>query len=112
MIRIERIIHATLIFFLLPWLDKGAVKSIRYRGALYKKWFAAFIIVFLVLGYLGTKPSNVWGQFTAGWPILGGADIATVVARVCTLVYFLFFLLMPWYTAKDKTKTEPTRVTM
>jgi ubiquinol-cytochrome c reductase cytochrome b subunit len=103
---------ATMIFFLLPWLDRGAVKSIRYRGTLYKRWFAAFIFVFLVLGYLGTVPSNVWGQFGSGIPVLGGADIATVVARICTIVYFLFFLLMPWYSAKDKTLPEPARVTM
>ncbi len=103
---------ATLIFFLLPWLDKGKVRSIRYRGTLYKKWFAAFIVSFLVLGYLGTKPSSLWGQFGSGIPLLGGADIATVVARVFTVVYFLFFLLMPWYTAKDVTKPEPDRVTM
>ena len=44
------------------------------------------------------------------WPILGGADVATVVARVLTLVYFLFFLLMPWYTARDRTKPVPDRV--
>ena len=44
-------------------------------------------------------------------PLLGGADKATVVSRVLTVVYFLFFLLMPWYTARDKTKPEPERVT-
>ena len=95
-------------FALLPWLDKSPVKSIRYRGALYKKWLAAFVISFLVLGYLGTVPSNVWGQFGA-W--MGGADRATVVARIFTVVYFLFFALMPWYTKKDKTKPVPERVT-
>ncbi|PPC79825.1 MAG: cytochrome b [Methylotenera sp.] len=95
-------------FAFLPWLDKSPVKSIRYRGALYKKWLVAFVISFLVLGYLGTVPSNVWGQFGA-W--MGGADRATVVARVFTVVYFLFFALMPWYTKKDKTKPVPERVT-
>lgn len=95
-------------FALLPWLDKSPVKSIRYRGTLYKKWLVAFVISFLVLGYLGTVPSNVWGQFGA-W--MGGADRATVVARVFTVVYFLFFALMPWYTKKDKTKPVPERVT-
>ncbi len=103
---------ATMIFFLLPWLDKGTVKSIRYRGTLYKRWFTAFIVVFLILGYLGTKPSNLWGQFSNAIPVLGGADVATVVARVCTIVYFLFFILMPWYTKRDVTKPEPSRVTM
>jgi ubiquinol-cytochrome c reductase cytochrome b subunit len=96
------------IFALMPWLDKGAVKSIRYRGSLYKKWLAAFVISFLILGYLGTVPSNVWGQF-GSW--LGGADRATVVARIFTVVYFLFFLLMPWYTKKDQTKPVPERLT-
>ena len=95
-------------FALLPWLDKSPVKSIRYRGTLYKKWLVAFVISFLVLGYLGTVPSNVWGQFGA-W--MGGADRATVVARVFTVVYFLFFALMPWYTKKDKTKPVPERIT-
>ncbi len=95
-------------FALLPWLDKSPVKSIRYRGNLYKGWLAAFVVSFLVLGYLGTVPSNVWGQFGA-W--MGGADRATVVARFFTVVYFLFFILMPWYTKKDKTKPEPERVT-
>jgi ubiquinol-cytochrome c reductase cytochrome b subunit len=95
-------------FAFLPWLDKSPVKSIRYRGALYKKWLAAFVVSFLVLGYLGTVPSNVWGQFGA-W--LGGADRATVVARIFTVIYFLFFILMPWYSKKDKTKPVPERVT-
>jgi ubiquinol-cytochrome c reductase cytochrome b subunit len=61
-----------------------------------------------VLGYLGTVPSNIWGQFG---PWLAGADRATVVARFFTVVYFAFFVLMPWYSAKDKTKPVPERVT-
>ena len=92
-------------------LDKSPVKSIRYRGSKYKAWLAAFVISTLLLGYLGTEPSNVWGQFDAGVPVLGGADRATVVARVLTAVYFLFFALMPWYTKSDKTKPVPERVT-
>lgn len=99
---------SVMVFALLPWLDRSPVKSIRYRGSLYKWWLAAFVISFIVLGYLGTKPSNVWGQF-GEWA--DGADIATVVARIFTAVYFLFFLLMPWYTARDKTKPVPERVT-
>jgi ubiquinol-cytochrome c reductase cytochrome b subunit len=99
---------ATLILFFLPWLDRGAVKSIRYRGPLYKSALAAFVVTFLVLGYLGTEPVTVWGQFGA-W--LGNADRATVAARVFTLLYFAFFFLMPWYTAIDKCKPEPERVT-
>ncbi|HPX88028.1 MAG TPA: cytochrome bc complex cytochrome b subunit [Methylophilaceae bacterium] len=99
---------AVLAFAFLPWLDRSSVKSIRYKGNLYKGWLAAFVVSFIVLGYLGTVPANVWGQF-GDW--LGKADIATVVARVFTVIYFAFFILMPWYTKKDKTKPVPERVT-
>jgi ubiquinol-cytochrome c reductase cytochrome b subunit len=100
---------ATLILFFLPWLDRSPVKSIRYRGALYKSAVAVFVVTFFVLGYLGTEAVTVWGQAGA-W--LGHADRATVAARVLTLLYFAFFFLMPWYTARDRTKPVPERVTM
>ena len=99
---------STLIFFLLPWLDRSPVRSIRYKGPLFRAALTTFVIVFLILGYLGTEPTNVWGQFGA-W--LGNADRATVVARIGTAIYFLFFLLMPWYSKIDKCKPEPGRVT-
>jgi ubiquinol-cytochrome c reductase cytochrome b subunit len=102
---------AVMIFFALPWLDRGKVRSIRYRGNLYKGWLAAFVIAFIILGYLGVVPVTIWGQFPQNWPLLGAADKATVVARVLTVVYFAFFLLMPWYTARDKTKPVPERTT-
>ena len=100
---------AVMILFLLPWLDRSPVKSIRYRGVLYKGALTIFVVVFLILGYLGTEPTNVWGQF-GSW--LGEADRATVVARICTTLYFLFFILMPWYSRIDKVKPVPERVTM
>ena len=100
---------AVLILFGLPWLDRSPVKSIRYRGAYYKIALVMFVISFMVLAYLGTVPTNVWGQF-GDW--LGGVERATVVARIGTLLYFLFFLLMPWYSRIDKTKPVPERVTM
>jgi len=87
---------ATLIFFLLPWLDQSPVKSIRYKGALCRSALAIFVIVFLVLGYYGTQPVTTGG---------------TMVSQICTLIYFAFFLLMPWYTRMDKTRPEPSRVT-
>jgi len=99
---------SVMVLFVLPWLDRSPVKSIRYRGPYFKIALSAFVVVFLVLGYLGTEPITVWGQFGA-W--LGNADRATVVARICTVIYFLFFILMPWYTSIDKNKPEPERVT-
>ncbi len=88
--------------FLLPWLDRARVRSIRYRGWMYKTALAIFVVSFVVLGYLGTKsPADV--------------DLALFAnvywAQVCMILYFLFFLLMPWYTSKDPTKPEPDRVT-
>ena len=87
---------ATLVFFLMPWLDRSPVKSIRYKGPLFRWALAIFVVVFLVLGYYGTQPVTVAG---------------TTISQVCTLIYFAFFLLMPWYSEMDKTKPEPDRVT-
>ena len=87
---------AVMIFFALPWLDHGKVRSIRYRGPLFKFFLFSFAISFIALGYLGLQPA------TAG---------VTMASRVFTVVYFAFFLLMPWYTTIDKTKPVPTRVT-
>jgi len=100
---------AVLIFFALPWLDRAPVKSIRYRGRLYKGFLIAFIFSFLLLGYLGTVPVTVWGQFADVFPF-HGADRATVVSRVLTVIYFAFFVLMPWYSVRDKTLPQPDRV--
>jgi ubiquinol-cytochrome c reductase cytochrome b subunit len=84
------------LMFFLPWLDRSKVKSIRYRGPIYKIALALFIISFVGLGYLGLLPST---------------PVATIIAQVFSVIYFLFFLLMPWYTSIDKTKPEPERVT-
>jgi ubiquinol-cytochrome c reductase cytochrome b subunit len=95
---------AVLIFFALPWLDRSPVKSIRYKGPYYKLALALFVVSFLVLGWLGTQPTDFLGK-------LGGTDTAVILARVFTLVYFLFFVLMPWYTRIDSHRPEPERVT-
>ena len=87
---------AIVVLFLLPWLDKSKVKSIRYRGPIYKWALTLFIASFLILSYLGTL-STTTGR--------------TLVAQICSVIYFLFFILMPWYTRMDKTKPEPERVT-
>lgn len=86
---------AVIIFFFLPWLDRSPVKSIRYRGPIYKTALTLFTISFIVLGYLGTQPVN---------------EIRTLVAQISTVIYFLFFILMPWYTKIDRTKPVPDRV--
>jgi ubiquinol-cytochrome c reductase cytochrome b subunit len=103
---------AVLAFFFLPWLDRSPVKSIRYRGAYWKGALVVFAVAFLILGYLGVKPTTVWGQFGFDAFFLYTKDRATWAARVCTILYFAFFVLMPWYTARDKRKPVPDRVTM
>jgi ubiquinol-cytochrome c reductase cytochrome b subunit len=87
---------AVLAFFFVPWLDRSRVKSIRYRGWLYRGFLFAFAISFLALGYLGLQPAT---------------PAYTNAARVFSVVYFAFFILMPWYTKADQTKPVPERVT-
>ncbi len=87
---------SVVLFFFVPWLDRSPVKSIRYRGWMYKTALTIFVISFVTLGYLGTKRP-------------GG--LLTILAQVCAVLYFAFFLLMPWYTKYDKTKPVPKRVT-
>jgi ubiquinol-cytochrome c reductase cytochrome b subunit len=87
---------AVIAFVFVPWLDRSKVKSIRYRGWLFKSFLFSFAISFIALGYLGLMPA------TAGY---------TLAARIFAVVYFAFFLLMPWYTRIDQTKPVPERVT-
>jgi len=94
---------SVLIFFLLPWLDRSPVKSIRYKGPYYKIALALFVVSFLVLGWLGTQPTDFLGA-------VGKTDVAVILARLFTAVYFAFFVLMPWYSRLDKTKPVPDRV--
>jgi ubiquinol-cytochrome c reductase cytochrome b subunit len=79
----------------LPWLDRSRVKSIRYRGWIYKMALTAFTISFVTLGWLGLQPAE---------------GLYVTLARIFSVVYFAFFLLMPYYTTIDKTKPVPDRV--
>lgn len=87
---------AILIPAALPWLDKSPVRSIRYKGRISKFMLGMFVTSFVVLGYLGTIPPS---------------PFATLVAQIGTMIYFSYFLLMPWYTRRERTKPEPERVT-
>jgi ubiquinol-cytochrome c reductase cytochrome b subunit len=84
------------ILFFVPWLDRSPVRSIRYRGPLYKIMLAIFVVSFIVLGLCGLKPP---------------AGIYPMLAKICTILYFAFFLLMPFYTRFDSVKPVPERVT-
>ncbi len=87
---------AIVVLFLLPWLDRSPVKSIRYRGTLYKMMLSIFVISFIALGYLGTQPAT---------------PEHTMYARICAVIYFAFFLLMPFYTSINEDERVPNRVT-
>ena len=84
------------VFFFLPWLDRSPVKSIRYKGILSKIFLAGFVVSFVALGYFGMMPAE--GTYV-------------ILARIFTIIYFAFFLLMPWYTRVEKTSPVPQRVT-
>lgn len=88
---------AILLPCVLPWLDRSPVKSIRYKGFASKFMLGLFVVSFVVLGYLGAVPPS---------------PIATGAAQLFTATYFLYFILMPWYTRVEKTKPVPDRVTM
>jgi len=83
--------------FVLPWLDRSPVKSWRYRGNITKVMLLLFSASFLILGVLG-----VWAP----------TEARTMLARICTVIYFAFFLLMPLWSSIDSTKPVPERVTM
>jgi len=86
---------AVALFVFLPWLDRSPVKSMRYRGILSRAALAVFAISFVMLGYLGLQPAE---------------GVYVVLARIFAVCYFLFFLLMPWYSRIDKVKPVPERV--
>ena len=88
-------VAAVLLFAFLPWLDRGKVRSIRYRSWIFKTWVTLFAISFIALGYLGLKPVTV--EYT-------------YAARFFMIFYFGFFLSLPFYTRNERTKPVPDRV--
>ncbi|MEC4876461.1 cytochrome bc complex cytochrome b subunit [Pseudomonas sp. NC26] len=87
---------AIAVLFVLPWLDRSPVRSMRYKGWLSKVFLLVFCIAFIILGVLG---------------VLAPTPGRTLLSQVCTVLYFAYFLLMPFYTRLEKTKPVPERVT-
>lgn len=87
---------AIAILFVLPWLDRSPVKSMRYKGWLSRIWLVVFCVSFIILGILG---------------VLAPTPGRTLLSQVCTILYFAYFILMPFYTRMEKTKPVPERVT-
>jgi ubiquinol-cytochrome c reductase cytochrome b subunit len=88
-------LSAVMGFFFLPWLDRSPVKSIRYRGWIYRTFLALFVLSFLGLMYLGLQPAQ---------------GLYITLSRLCCVPYFAFFLLMPWYSRIDPVRPVPPRV--
>ncbi len=86
---------AIAILFVLPWLDRSPVKSIRFKGTISRVGLIVFAACFVILGYLGVQPS------TAG---------RTILAQICTMIYFAYFIGMPFWTAREKCLPVPSRV--
>jgi ubiquinol-cytochrome c reductase cytochrome b subunit len=86
---------AIAVLFVLPWLDRGKVRSVRYRSASFRWLLAILVVSFIGLGYLGALP------VTEG---------RTFFSRVFTLGYFGFFVGIWWISKNETTKPVPERV--
>src|SRR3990167_7591537 len=86
---------AILILFFIPWLDRSPVRSMRYKGKFSIVALSLFSVSFIVLGFLGTVMVT---------PVRLG------IARICTVIYFAYFILMPIYSRFEKHKTVPDRI--
>lgn len=87
---------SVVILFFMPWLDHSPVKSIRYRPNFHKTILTVFVVMFLILGYLGVQPPSPVGE---------------KVSQLGTLLYFAFFLTMPLWSRVGQFKPVPERVT-
>jgi ubiquinol-cytochrome c reductase cytochrome b subunit len=87
---------AVVLLFFVPWLDNSPVKSIRYRPTWHKVLYGIFVVLFVIMGYLGIQPPS---------------DLGTLVSQIGTLFYWGFFLLMPWWSTIGTFKQVPDRVT-
>jgi ubiquinol-cytochrome c reductase cytochrome b subunit len=87
---------AIAILFVLPWLDKSPVRSMRYKGKYSRVALLVFVVAFLILGVLGTQTVS---------------PAKTLLAQIMTLAYFCYFFAMPWYTKIEKASEPPQRLT-
>ncbi|MFQ3327146.1 MAG: ubiquinol-cytochrome c reductase cytochrome b subunit [Oceanospirillaceae bacterium] len=88
---------AIAILFVLPWLDRSPVRSIRYKGIVSRAAILMLPAVFIILGYLGVKAPT---------------PERTFLAQICTVLYFSYFIGIYFWTRMETTKPEPERITM
>ncbi|ASJ75904.1 cytochrome b [Granulosicoccus antarcticus] len=87
---------AIVVLFLVPWLDRNPVRSIRYRSLAYKVLLFTFVTAFVILGYMGMQSPT---------------PVGTLISRICSLIYFGFFIGLFFVSKYEKTKPLPERVT-
>jgi ubiquinol-cytochrome c reductase cytochrome b subunit len=103
---------AIVLLFLMPWIDGGKVRSIRYRGTGFKVALTLFVLAFFGLMLIGTDSTAEL------IPLIFGANadvtgIENLFGRTMVLIYFGFFVFLWLYThlGWEKTKPVPERVT-
>ena len=83
------------ILFVLPWLDKSPVRSANYRP-LYRQFFWIFVVVCVILGYLGSRPAE---------------GIYTLLSQIFTFYYFAHFIvILPMLARYEKPKALPASI--
>ncbi len=82
------------LLFLIPWLDRGTVRSARYRP-MYRQLVLLFFISVLVLGYCGHSAPT---------------EALKLIGRIATAVYFGFFILLPFVSKHEKTLPVPKEI--
>jgi ubiquinol-cytochrome c reductase cytochrome b/c1 subunit len=84
-----------LVMFVLPWLDTSPVRSARFRP-IYRWLLRLWVVAVLVLGVCGAnKPEGIW----------------VVLSRICTLYYFLHYLvLLPILGKLERTLPLPESI--
>lgn len=87
---------AIVVLFVLPWIDRNPVKSIRYRSTAFKVLLGLFVASFFILGYYGMQAPTPFGTF---------------MSQLCTLIYFGYFIGLWFISKNERTKPVPERVT-
>src|ERR1700731_878882 len=86
---------AIVVLAFLPWLDSAKTRSSKYRP-LAKQFFWIFVVVCVLLGYLGAQPPE---------------GIYVIAGRILTFCYFAYFLiLLPLLSRIEKPRPLPSSI--
>jgi ubiquinol-cytochrome c reductase cytochrome b/c1 subunit len=86
---------AIIVLVFLPWLDSAKTRSCKYRP-LAKQFFWLFVIVCILLGYLGSQPPE---------------GIYVIAGRILTLCYFAYFLIvLPLLSVIETPRATPNSI--